>query len=176
MAAPTALAQSPCSTWITWETPGQLVGDQEGAAADGDQRHVARFGLHAVDRLFGQARGLGEHLPAGGGVEMGDLALVAELQHATRDGDVRGRELLAAEGDAVLQQPVTHRHRADLDRVEGNVAAAAQADRQQVGHAEQRAHAADLDHRIGLAREAVLELAHVRGGAADIDHHGVAEA
>ena len=26
MAAPTALAQSPCSTWITWDTPGSLSG------------------------------------------------------------------------------------------------------------------------------------------------------
>ena len=151
----------------------QLLRDQEGAAADGDQRHVARLGLHAVDRLLGHARGLGEHPLAGRRVEMGDLLLVAELEHARGDGDVGRGELLAAEGDALLQQAIADRHRPDLERIELHVAAAAQADRQQVGHAEQGAHAADLDHRIGLAREAVLELADVGRGAADIDHHGV---
>ena len=62
----------------------QLVRDQERAAADGDQRHVAGLGLHAVDRLLGHARGLVEHLLAGRRVEMRDLLPVAERQHGRR--------------------------------------------------------------------------------------------
>ena len=84
MAAPTALAQSPCCDMDHLGHARQLVRDQEGAAADGDQRHVARLGLHAVDRLLGHARGLGEDLSAGRGIEMRDLAPVAEVEHARR--------------------------------------------------------------------------------------------
>src|SRR5882762_9121890 len=105
----------------------QLLRDQERPAADGDQRHVARLGLHAVDRLLGQAGRFGQHLLAGCSVELGDLLAIAELQQTCCHGDVGRRELLAAKRDAVLQQAVTDRYRTDLQWIEHNVTAAAQA-------------------------------------------------
>src|SRR5262249_30778111 len=121
MAAPTALAQSPCSTWITFDTPRSGSGATEAppptaihrtaAATDGNQRHVARFGLHAVDRLLGHACGFAQHLSAESTVEMDDLPSVAQIQQARRHGDIRRGELLAAEGNALSQQPIADRYR-----------------------------------------------------------------
>ena len=48
VAAPTALAQSPCGTRDHLGNPGEAVGDQKGAAADRDQCYVAGLGLHPV--------------------------------------------------------------------------------------------------------------------------------
>ena len=53
------------------------------------------------------------------------------------------------------------------------MAATAETDRHQIRHAEQGAHAADLDHGIGFARKAVAQLADIAGGAADVHHHDV---
>ena len=80
----------------------------------------------------------------------------------------------AAEHKCVLRQPVADAERADAN---GSVdmAAAAEPDRQQVGHPEQRAHAADLDDGIGLARKAVAKLADIGGCTADVHDHRVVE-
>ena len=64
--------------------------------------------------------------------------------------------------------------RPDLGTVD--VRAAADPDREHVGHAEVRAHAADLDRDRRLARKAVLEHADVGGRAADVDHRAVGRA
>ena len=61
----------------------------------------------------------------------------------------------AAEGERVRGQAVADRQRPDRDGIERDVAAAAEAEREQVRHPEQRAHAADLHDRVRLAREAV---------------------
>ena len=55
------------------------------------------------------------------------------------------------------------------------MAAATETDRQQVRHAEQRAHAADLDDRIGLTRKSMAQLADIACCAADIHDQGVFE-
>ncbi len=71
-------------------------------------------------------------------------------------GHVRGRELRAAEGDGVVQQAIAHGDRArwTADRAPRGCR---RPGRSTAGRAcGSSAHAADLDHRIGLAREAVL--------------------
>ena len=55
------------------------------------------------------------------------------------------------------------------------MAAAAQSEREQIGHSEERANAADLDDVVGLARKAVTEGADVGRRAADVDDERVAE-
>src|SRR5437867_3614496 len=70
---------------------------------------------------------------------------------------------------------ITDADRADRERVERDVAAAAQSEREQIGHSEERANAADLDDVVGLARKAVTEGADVGRRAADVDDERVAE-
>ena len=76
----------------------------------------------------------------------------------------RGRQLVA---DAV---------RTDRRLVAADVGAAAEAEREDVRHAEVRPHAADVDRDRRLARKAVLQHADVGGRAADVDHRAVVEA
>ena len=60
-----------------------------------------------------------------------------------------GGQLHATEDKRVLRQTVADAERTHLRRRGINMASATKTDRQQVRHAEQRAHAADLDDRIG---------------------------
>jgi hypothetical protein len=46
---PAALAQSPWGTRTISEIPDRRSGTRKGPAANRDQRHIASFGLHAVD-------------------------------------------------------------------------------------------------------------------------------
>ena len=63
IAAPIALATSKCSGRWTSLTPGSSVRDEDAAAADDDQRPVARGGLDPVDRVGQRGVGPGEGGP-----------------------------------------------------------------------------------------------------------------
>ena len=158
MAAPTALATAWWRTCTTSETPASALGHQEAAAADRDQRLLARVGLHPVDafldasRACAPARVLHER-----GRQVGHPRAVAEVDQAGGDGDVGGGERGAAEHAAP-------RSAGDSRRCAGPTAGPSlgrpampppRPMREQIGHAEERAHAADLDDVVGLAREAV---------------------
>ena len=104
---------------------------------------------------------------------MGDQAFVADVGQAGRDADVGQREHLATEHQRLFRQAEADTARADYQRIVRHHAAAAQADGQQVGHAKQGAHATNVHHVVGLAREAVNQATDVAGGAAHIDHHRV---
>src|SRR5205823_6695226 len=54
-------------------------------------------------------------------------------------------------------------------------AAAAEPEREEIGHAEERAYAADLDDVVRLAGETVAERTDVGGGAADVHHERVGQ-
>ena len=176
IAAPTALAQSPKGDPDDLRNAGQAFRHQEGAAADGNQRRVAGLGFHAVDIFFELPRGVGER--------RGDHALrdrrcagaIANIQQSGGDRDIGRGQLRAAEDKRVLRQAVADAERADPCRRRIDMAAAAEADRQQVRHAEQRAHAADLDDRIGLTRKAMAQMADIACCAADVHDHGVVDA
>ena len=90
--------------------------------------------------------------------QIGDLGPVAEIGAAGGDDDVARRQDLAAEDQRVAGEPVADRPRTDrhvaVRLVLDHQRAAAQSDRKHIGHAEVRAHAADLDRDRGLAREA----------------------
>ena len=62
-----------------------------------------------------------------------------------------------------------HALRTHRETVGADQRSATQPDTQHVGHTEVGAHPAHLDGHAGLAREAVLEGAHVGGRAADVD-------
>ena len=176
MAAPTALATAWWRTWTISETPASALGHQEAAAADGDQRLLARVGLHPVHAFLdagvhSRQRGLHE-----GARQVGHPPPVAEVDQAGGDGHVGGGERGAAEHAAVVHQPIADAARPHPAPVVVDQRAAAEADGQKVRHPEQRAHAADLDDVVGLAGEAVAQAADVGGGAADVDDDRVAQA
>ena len=148
----------------------ELAVDQHAAAADQDHRHGRGRRLHAVDRVFGEAvdlvhRGRDEFL-----VELRDAALVADVGIARSNRDVGRRELAAAEHERLARDPVADGTRpdADLAAFRDDQAAAAEADGDQVRHAEVRAHAADVDRDRRFARGAVDERADVGRRAADV--------
>ena len=132
--------------------PREAIGDQKGAAADCDQNHIAGLGLHPVDRILDHRPGAVEHRGGQGGRHFGER-LVADVGDAGGDGAVGGGDRTAAEHQRRLGQAVADAVRSDSQRVGRNDTAAAESERKQIGHAEQRAHLADLDDRVGLARK-----------------------
>jgi len=105
-----------------------------------------------------------------------DSPAVAYPGDAGGNGDVGRSHGLATEDQPLLDQPVPDAFRSDRKRVGMNEAAAAEPDRQQIRHAEQGAHAADLDDRVRLARKSAADLPDIRRCAADIDDHRVRQA
>ena len=79
IAAPTALAQSPCGTRITCEVPATQSGTRKAAAADRYQRQIAGFGLHSVDRIFDLSPRLFENLAGEIARQRGDDGAAFEL-------------------------------------------------------------------------------------------------
>ncbi len=145
---------------------------QERAAADGDQGRVGRLGLHPVDPLLEHGADAGEGLLHQRGGQRGHPRAVAEVDEAGGHRDVGDGEDVAAEHERLLGEAIAHAGRPDGERrrPRGHARSTAQAEGQQVGHAEERAHAADLDHVVGLAGEAVAEAADVGSGAPHVDH------
>ena len=100
----------------------------------------------------------------------------ADLGDAGGDGAVGSGDRVAAEHQRRLGQPVADAVRSYRQRVGRNDTAAAESEGKQIGHAEQRAHLADLDDRVGFPRKAVAKLADIGRSAADIDDHRVLDA
>ena len=155
----------------------KLVWYENAATADDDQRLGAPNEFNAVDCLRQHcvgAREGGLQLRTAGERELG----VAEVRTTGSDGCIRQSRGRTAEDERRLRQAVAHALGADVD---GTVAApddaaAAERDRNEIGHAEVRADAADLGRSRRLAREAVGKHADVGGGPADIGDDGVAHA
>jgi hypothetical protein len=155
------------------------VGNQDAAAADGDERAVLLGGLHPVDRL-------GEH-HVGPGQRLGQHPLVAaEHVRPARAGQAQGgppgrhravcqRGRCPAEHQRLLRQQVADAARPDAEpgRAVGHHRAPAEGDRDQVRHPEVGPDAADLDALGRLPREAVGQHADIGGGAADVGHQRI---
>src|ERR1051325_7944699 len=103
----------------------------------------------------------------------GDARPVAQVDEAGGHRHVGHGEHVAAEHQRLLGEAVAHAGRPDGQRLARHAGAAAQPERQEIRPAEERAHAADLHHAVGLAREAVAQAADVGGGAAHVDHQGL---
>ena len=71
---------------------------------------------------------------------------------------------------------MAHGTRPDALPIRADEAAAAEADGQNIGHAEIGAHAADINHRIRLPGETATQHADIRSRSADIDHDGLIKA
>ena len=107
--------------------------------------------------------------------QRGDGLRIADLDEAGRDRHIGRGHCAAAEDQRFSGQPIADTLRSDGERVWFDKAAAAERDRQQIRHAEERAHAAHLDDRIGFARKTAAQLADIGRRAAHIDDHRVAE-
>ena len=147
----------------------QPVRHQKRSTADREQCHIARLGLDAVDMLFDHRLCALEHALDERWRQVRDPTAIAEIEQAGGDGDIRPGELCAAEHERFLGQPEADALRSDRDLRGVHQASAAKPDRDQVGHPEQRAHAAHMHHRVGLPREAVLQVTEIRRSAADVD-------
>ena len=148
---------------------------QHRRAANREQWQIAGLGLLPVDRLGQHAVCLGDGVVDECCRQMRDAGFLADLDQSRRHCDIREGQCLAAEHQGRTGEPVANAARADGQWI-GDDGTAAQADRQQVGHAKQGAHTADHDYVIGRARIAGLEAADIAGGATNIDHHGVLDA
>ena len=91
----------------------------------------------------------------------------------TGDNNIRRGQRIAAKDQAFRGQAMTDRLRAQGLAISADQAAAAEADRLNVRHAEIGPDATHLDHRIGFAREATLQHTNVRRGAANINDNGI---
>ena len=109
--------------------------------------------------------------------ELSGSCSVPDVRVSGGDRDVRGRDGRAAEDDRFRRQAVADRLGADVDfaAVAGHTRSAPERAHQQVGHAEVRAHPADVALDERLARESPGEDADVRGGTADVDHQRIFE-
>ena len=147
-------------------------------AADQDHRHRLAVRLHLVDRVLDALVNRVEHRLDHLLVEVRDLPRVADHGLSRAHGDVGRRELAAAEHERAFAELVADRIGTEprLVAVEAHERAAAERDRQHVGHPEVRAHAAGQVRGRGLAREAAHEEAEVAGRAADVDHDRVLHA
>jgi len=162
--------------------PRYPLGNQDAAAADGDQRAVVPRGLHPVDRL-------GEHHvgPRQRGREQPPVRAEpcraarrrpAERRPAGRDRAVGQRGCRPAEDQRLLRQQVTDAARPHPDvtvvpALAGHHGAAAERDRDQVRHPEVGPDAADLHPLGGFPREPVGQHAEVGGGAPHVHHQRV---
>ena len=164
IAAPTALAQSPCGTRITSRHAGEPIGHQERAAADRDQA-ARRRPRSSCGRPLPRSspRALSSTAATSSAGRLRPTARHRRSRRSRRPPRRRSRS-------GCRRRTPAPRGSADSRRCAGrpaaapagDEAAAAEPDRHQVGHAEQGAHAADLDDRIGLARKAAAQLRRYR--------------
>src|SRR5262249_54639142 len=106
----------------------ELLRNQEGATADRQQGHLCRLGLHVIETLLDHATHVIEHAVAGISIEMRNLRGVADFQRPNCDSDIAGRELGPAESKRIRGQAIADRDRADTQRIEGDMAPAAETD------------------------------------------------
>ena len=93
--------------------PGEPVGHQKGAAADRDQRHLACFGLHAVDRVFEHGPGFVEHRTGKLARHPRRLFRIADLDDTGGDRRIGRGQDLAAEHQRLFREAVTDALRPD---------------------------------------------------------------
>src|SRR4051794_16606582 len=149
------------------------VRDKECAAADRDQCNVTGLRFKPIDVFLDHLLRAFENAIDHVSRQVGNLAPVAEFEQPGCDRDVGTSHLFATKYQRVLGEPEANALRANRERVWIDVASAAEADRDEVGHTEKRAHSADRDSIIGLTWEPTAQVAEVGGGSADIDHNSI---
>src|ERR671913_736293 len=110
------------------ENPLELVRQQEGAAADRQELHVPRLGLHPVDAFLDHACNMPQHGPAARAIQVCDLGAVTDVEQARGDADVARGELAAAKGERVRGEAIADREWADRDWIERDMAASPEAE------------------------------------------------
>src|SRR5439155_17995903 len=83
---------------------------------------------------------------------------LADFDNGSGDLRIGHGQCLAAKHQRLLGEAIADALWPDRDGALADNAAAAEPDREQVGHAEQGAHFADLDDGISLARKAAAQL------------------
>jgi len=158
-----------------------LLGNQDAAAADGDERAIVPGGLHPVDRLGEHHVGPGQRRREQPPVLADPLRAArrrrAERRPAGRDRAVGQRGCRPAEDQRLLRQQVTDAARpdADITVITGYHRAAAERDRDQIRHPEVGPDAADRHPLRGFPREPVGQHSEVSGGAAHVRHQRVGD-
>ena len=100
--------------------------NQKSATADCQQGDVPGFGLHPVDALLDHAADVSEDVRARASSNMRDLRSVSDLEEIRRDTDVARGQLLSTEREGVRCKAIADGERADAQRIERDVTAAAE--------------------------------------------------
>ena len=160
----------------------QFSRHEVGAAAHGHQRERCAGRLHPLAQHFDPLvdpsdRGLADPVP-----HPAQQRRVAEaVQPSHRQRHIGQRQRGAAHAHRIADDPVAHRVGTDGHTAAVGFAlvahdgAAAEAHRDQVGHAEVGTHTADFDRSRGFTGEAVHKDADVSRRAADIDHEPIGQ-
>ena len=149
----------------------QRGGQNRAATPDEDHGDVATGELHPIDCVGYQKVCRRQHL---GPRSVAEQSRVAHHGAASRHGAVRHRQDLATEHTRLLEQAIADALWPELARCT-NDRAAAERDRDNIGHPEVRLHAAELDAKGRLARKALGQRADVRARPTDIDHQCVGQ-
>src|SRR5919197_1320765 len=119
--------------------PGYPIGHEKGGTADRNQRQIAGFGLHSVDRILDLPLCLVEDGAGEIARQRSDSFRIANLYEAGRDRRIGSSRCLAAEDEGVAGQPIADALRPHGERIPFDDAAAAEPNRQQIRHPEEGA-------------------------------------